>query len=434
MDSMNTTVHTLGEATHPSPLGLSSTFNDGVGDYVPDAARVLYDITSHDRVELPGVELEKAGPREQIFFDPSIVRAAIVTCGGLCPGLNDVIRSAFFALSHNYGVPEVLGLRYGYRGLNPSYELEPIVLTRTIVDHIHYAGGTILGSSRGGQPTDVIVDCLEARGINLLLCIGGDGTQRGAHDIATEAMKRGLQIAVVGVPKTIDNDIQFVSRSFGYSTAIDKARDVLTCAHNEAKGAYNGIGLVKLMGRDSGFIACGATLASQEANFCLIPEVPFTLEGNTGFLAALEARIRRRSHALIVVAEGAGQEWLADQAPARDASGNKLHADVGSFLKQQIEAHFGRAGLDVNIKYMDPSYYVRGVAANSDDSLLCDQFARHAVHAAMAGKTDMVVGHWNDAFVHIPIALATGSRRKVEPEGELWKGVMASTGQPARMI
>jgi 6-phosphofructokinase 1 len=431
---MDTAVNNLGQPVALSPLGLSTELDDGLGDFVPDATRVMFDITIGDRIELPDVMFEKAGPREHIFFDPSTVRAAIVTCGGLCPGINDVIRSAYFALTHNYGVPEVLGIRFGYRGLNPDYGLDPIVLNEAIVDHIHYAGGTILGSSRGGQPTDVIVDCLEARGINVLLCIGGDGTQRGAHDIATEALRRGLKIAVVGVPKTIDNDIQFVSRSFGYSTAIDKARDVLTCAHNEAKGAYNGVGLVKLMGRDSGFIACGAALASQEANFCLVPEVPFALEGENGLLAALEARLLQRDHALIVVAEGAGQDLLEHEDAGIDASGNKLHADIGLFLKAQIKAHFKTAGLDLSIKYLDPSYYVRGVAANSEDSLLCDLFARHAVHAAMAGKTDVVVGHWNDAFINLPIALATGSRRKVEPEGELWKSVMAATGQPVRML
>ncbi|MDP6631312.1 MAG: ATP-dependent 6-phosphofructokinase [Kiritimatiellia bacterium] len=323
---------------------------------------------------------------------------------------------------------------HSLRGQTTCFWLRAFLLNEAIVDHIHYAGGTILGSSRGGQPTDVIVDALEARGINVLLCVGGDGTQRGTHDIATEALRRGLKIAVVGVPKTIDNDIQFVARSFGYSTAIDKARDILTCAHNEAKGAFNGVGLVKLMGRDSGFIACGATLASQEANFCLIPEIPFALQGERGLLAALEARIRRRGHALIVVAEGAGQDFMKDEETGVDASGNKLHADIGLFLQAQIKAHFKTAGLDLNMKYLDPSYYVRGVAANSDDSLLCDQFARHAVHAAMAGKTDMVVGHWNDSFINLPTALATGSRRKVEPEGELWKSVMAATGQPVRML
>lgn len=434
MEPIDTTIRQVGEAHVDSPLALSTTLGDGIADYVLDTARVPFHITTGVRFLSPNASFEKAGPRERLFFEPRDVRAAIVTCGGLCPGLNDVIRSAFMALSHNYGVPEVLGLRYGYRGLDPRYGLEPMWLTEAIVDRIHYGGGTILGSSRGGHPTDVLVDFLVDRGINVLLCVGGDGTQRGAHDMAQEIMRRGLKIAVVGVPKTIDNDIQFVSRTFGYTTAIDKARDVLICAHNEAKSAYNGVGLVKLMGRDSGFIACGAALSSQEANFCLVPEVPFALDGEQGFLAALEERVKRRGHALIVVAEGAGQELWAGGEMGVDLSGNKQHADIGLFLKDRIKAHFAEAGVDLNLKYLDPSYYVRAVAANSDDSLLCDQFARHAVHAAMAGRTDMVVGHWNDTYIHVPIALATGSRRKVDPEGDLWESVIAATGQPRWML
>ena len=239
-----------------------------------------------------------------------------------------------------------------------------------------------------------------------------------------------MTIAVAGIPKTIDNDIQYIRRTFGFTTAVDKAREVLTCAHTEAKGYPNGIGLVKLMGRDSGFIAAAAALASQDANFVLIPEIPLTLAGDNGFLAALQRRILDRKHALIAVAEGAGQNLFSGEK-IKDASGNLLHQDIGLFLKDVISRHFKEQQIPLNLKYIDPSYIIRSVPANSEDAVLCDQFARNAVHAAMAGKTDFIVGFWN-SFTLLPILMATAKRQQVQPNGFLWRSVISATGQPAR--
>ena len=274
-----------------------------------------------------------------------------------------------------------------------------------------------------------MVDHLQRLGVNMLFTVGGDGTQRGAHEIAEEAARRGLKIAVVGIPKTIDNDILYIARTFGYTTAIDRARDVLSGAHVEAKGYPNGIAVVKLMGRDSGYIAVGATLASQEVNFTLIPEVPLHLDGPKGFLAALKQRMLDRKHALIVVAEGAGQNLLGGER-VRDKSGNILHEDIGPFLKDQIAAYFKREGVRVSMKYIDPSYYIRSAPANAEDNILCDQYARNAVHAAMAGKTDLVIG-FKGSFMHLPMSLITQGRQKVPLDGMLWRSVLATTGQPA---
>jgi len=300
-----------------------------------------------------------------------------------------------------------------------------------LVDDIHRDGGTLLGSSRGGQPTGAMVDFLQQKKINLLLTIGGDGTQRGAHDIAVEARQRGYPLAVVGIPKTIDNDIQYTKRTFGFASAVDQARQVLACAHAEARAYPNGVALVKLMGRDSGFIAAAATLASQEVNYTLIPEVPFQLEGEHGLLANLEQRLARKGHALLAVAEGAGQELLKTGPAEKDASGNVLHQDIGFFLRDRIKDHFKRRHIELNLKYIDPSYIIRSVAANSEDAVLCDMYARHAVHAALAGKTDLLIGFWHD-FIHVPIAMATERRQKVSPDGLLWNSVLSATGQPAR--
>ncbi len=426
---VDTAIQNLGPCLHESPLALNTVRGDRIGDFISDKARVR-----HQMEILPGAPVdgetffEKAGPRQKIFFDPRKTRAAIVTCGGLCPGLNNVIRSAFLELHHNYGAREVLGIRHGFQGLTFKAE-PPLVLTPEGVDHIHRDGGTILSSSRGQQEIGEMVDFLVQRGIDILLCVGGDGTQKGSHAIAEEIARRRLPISVVGVPKTIDNDIQFVRQTFGYYTAIESARAILDGAHCESKGAPNGIGLVKLMGRDSGFIAAGAAVASQEVNFVLVPEVPLRLDGPKGFLAALHRRMVERHHAVIVVAEGAGQDLL-EQENGTDKSGNRKKADIGVFLRDRISAYFKEKGTEANLKYIDPSYIIRSVPANSQDARLCDGYARNAVHAAMAGKTDLIIGDWYSVFVHVPIPAAVAGRKKVDPESDLWHAVISATGQP----
>jgi 6-phosphofructokinase 1 len=377
----------------------------------------------------PPLAFELAGPRERVFFDPARASAGIVTCGGLCPGLNDVIRAIVMSLHHHYGVPRVVGFQFGYEGLVARYGHAQLELTPASVSHIHEMGGTVLGSSRGDQSVGEMVDTLERERIDVLFTIGGDGTLRGAHAIAQEAARRRREIAVVGIPKTIDNDISFVQQSFGFETAVTEARRATYAAHTEAVGARNGVGLVKLMGRDSGFIAAWAVLADSQVNFCLVPEVPFALPP---FLGALEERLARRGHAVIVVAEGAGQD-LVSAAEERDASGNLRHGDIGIFLRDAIKAHFAARGVDLTLKYIDPSYIIRSVPANAHDSAFCLLLGHNAAHAGMAGRTDLVVSTWKGEFTHVPIPLAVRSRKKLDPNGWLWSSVVASTGQPGEL-
>ena len=326
---------------------------------------------------------------------------------------------------------QVLGIRYGFQGLNPASGKPPVALTPELVEEVHRTGGTFLGSSRGPQNVPLMVDFLQDREIDILLCVGGDGTQRAIHAIHEEIVRRGLTISVVGVPKTIDNDIPFVYRSFGFYTALEKAREVIQGAHVEARGVNRGVGLVKLMGRYAGFIAAGATLASQEVNICLIPEVPFALDGPYGFLPSLAERLDERGHAVVVVAEGAGQSLFGGPRE-RDASGNLKLNDVGTFLKQRIGEYFQQRGEGVYLKYFDPSYLIRSVPANTSDSLYCDSLARHAVHAAMAGKTDVLVGYWHNVFIHVPIPAVVCRHKSLDPNGGVWIAVQESTGQPHR--
>ncbi|GBR75928.1 6-phosphofructokinase [Candidatus Termititenax persephonae] len=370
--------------------------------------------------------LELAGPRAKIFFNPRRVKVGIVTCGGLCPGLNTIIRSLVFTAHQYYGIRTIYGFRYGYSGLNPRVGLPPLKLDPDSVDNIHAQGGTILGSSRGPQEAKVMVDYLETLGVNVLFVVGGDGTMRGALDLTQEVAKRRLAIAIIGIPKTIDNDIAFIGRSFGFESAVEEATRVIAAAHMEAKGAVNGIGLVKLMGRESGFIAANAALASCVVNFCLIPESPFRLDK---FLPDLERRIKRRHHAVIVVAEGAGQDLIPQTKAAFDKSGNKRLQDIGAFLKNEIVQYFTRKKLEANVRYIDPSYAIRSVAPTGDDNVFCLMLGQSAVHAAMSGRTAMVVGHRNEHFVHLPMTLVTRFRKKIEIHGRVWRTVLDTTGQ-----
>jgi len=422
-------ITTLGRRNVKSPLNLSTTPGDGVGDFTLDEARMLFEPRFVQGQPASPLSLELAGPREHIFFEPARSKAAIVTCGGLCPGINNVIRTAVFELMHNYGVPEILGIRFGFEGLNPDAGRPPIRLTPEMVESIQHDGGTILGTSRGPQEPARSVDFLVSQGVDFLLCIGGDGTMRGAHAIAEEVARRQLPLAVVGLPKTIDNDVKYCYTTFGFATAVAEAETVIDRAHVEARSVYNGVGLVKLMGREAGFITAAATLASGEANFCLIPELPLKLDGPDGFLAKLKRRLQAREHAVVVVAEGAGQDLLDRDPEDRDASGNVRLGDIGSFLKERIAAYLKAERVPVTVRYFDPSYYIRSLPATAVDSLLCERFARAAVHAAMAGRTDMLVGLWHNHLVHVPLAVSTGAMKRLDTESELWMSVLALTGQ-----
>jgi 6-phosphofructokinase 1 len=431
-EHLKTSISTLGPAKITSPM-VTKANEMGTPCFISEE-RVLVNIVENDVIKAAKsrrqlLSFERAGPRCKIFFDPSKLRCAVVSCGGLCPGTNDIIRAIVLALHHNYGVPNIYGMRYGFQGFIPSYGHELIELTPDFVRDIHEDGGTVLGSSRGPQDIESIVDALERMNIRLLFTIGGDGTMMASTKIADAIHKRGLKIGVIGVPKTIDNDISLIDRSFGFDTAVDVAVNVIRSAHNEATSAPNGIGLVKLMGRHSGFIAAAATLAMPVVNFVLIPEADFDLEGPGGFFEALKERLISRKHAVIVAAEGAGQRFFEDKPKQQDASGNiRLH-DIGLFLREAIADHFRKEKMEVTLKYIDPSYMIRSVAANTNDGVLCGLLARSAVHAGMAGKTKMLVGLCNNQFVHIPIEATAGKRKQVDRAGDMWMSVLETTGQ-----
>ena len=430
-EKIDLSIKNLGDAKICSPLYRTARFNVTSSRFVEDKnERVqLNPHISHD-TSLQQASFERAGPRSTIFFNPKTTRAAIVTCGGLCPGLNDVIRGIVMELYYWYGVNDVLGIRYGYSGLAAKPDHPEIKLTPDIVSEIHKLGGTMLGSSRGRPDTGEMVTTLVNKGINILFCIGGDGTLRGASAIAQEITKRNLDISVIGIPKTIDNDIPFVYRSFGFQTAVEVASEVIDCAHVEAVGAKYGVGLVKLMGRDAGFITSYATRASGNANYCLIPEMNFQLEGKGNLYEHLRSRLLKREHAVIVVAEGAGQHLIGDSDEVDD-SGNKKFNDIGRYIRFNMKDYFSKKwNMSINVKYISPSYVVRSVPANSEDGIFCMDLARYAVDAAMAGKIDMMIGHWHGEFTNVPLQSIHGLKKRVEYNRRLWLSVLADTGQP----
>ena len=425
-DAFDFTVETLGNPSVPTTTRRKPYIKEDEIIAFSSQAKNIFDQIKHCKI-FPG--FEKAGPRELLFHHPNHLKAGIITCGGLCPGLNNVIKGLVKTLQGDYGVNNIVGIRYGYRGLSQKSQHAPIELNCDRVDHLHTQGGTILGSSRGNQDPGEMVDQLLSNGIELLFCVGGDGTLRGAMAIANEVNRRKLPIGIIGIPKTIDNDLGFIEKTFGFETSVQIASEIITSAHQEAMGAENGIGIVKLMGRDSGFIAATATLANSVVDFCLIPEIELKLDGKKGLIEALKTRLSQNSHAVIVVAEGAGQGLFANVPERKDQSGNVLKEDIGVFLRDEINKRLHAEGISPSMKYLDPSYHIRSVPAIASDAVFCHLLAEHAVHAGMAGKTNMVVGHWNNFFTHIPISLATQERRMVDLDGALWEGILSATQQ-----
>ena len=430
----NLQIKKIGNQNFVSPLTVNKKIYES--QMVPEDERVLAYIDksvvdsiiqSNDAVP----SFEKAGPREKLFFEPGETVSAIVTCGGICPGLNAVIRGLVVMNYYRYNNQRTLGIGYGYAGLIKELGYEVKHLTPAMVENMQLRGGTMIGTSRGGQDSVKMVDRLVELGVNVLYTIGGDGTQRGAIDIINEIEKRNLKISVIGIPKTIDNDINYIDRSFGTETAFSEACEAIDSAYTESTSIHNGIGIVKLMGRESGFISANAALATNQVDFCLIPEMDFRMTGEGGFLDLVERRLRRKTHCVIVVAEGAGQEYVRDpQKVEYDESGNVKLGDIGVFIKDKIKSYLKTKRIHHSIKYIDPSYLIRSCPPTPNDSIFCSQLAQMAVHAGMSGRTGMVVGYLNGQFIHIPMELATSKRKKLDTNGQLWLSVLEETGQP----
>lgn len=442
----------FGLATRPSPLkgafGSQNFIQDGVD-------RILVDVSLTGLLTAPrpsdGAILftpptfEVAGPREKIFWDAASTKVAIVTCGGLAPGLNNVVQNLVTVLYDRYQVRNIFGVPFGYYGFAHDPESKRFRfawrrLDSRSVQNIDYEAGSILGTGRGHSDPVAIVDALVLRDINILFTIGGDGTLVGAQAIHEEILRRNVPISVIGIPKTIDNDVLWVSKSFGFETAVGKAVEALRCAQTEARGAFNGIGLVKIMGRNSGALTAYASAAMSDMDFVLVPEIELCLDGEAGFYAHLMRRVVEKGYATVAVAEGAGQNLFAQNdtqgdtqdGSQVDASGNVKLNDIGRYLKSGIVAEFKRCGIEATLKYIDPSYMLRAQTTTADDAVFCQNLGQNAVHAAMAGKTGMMVGYAHEQFTHVPLKAVSLGKKHLDPNGPVWLSVLAGTGQPAR--
>ncbi|CAI0409547.1 unnamed protein product [Linum tenue] len=416
--------------TYPNPLQDNPAYSVVKQYFVDVDDTVAQKIVVHKNGDR-GIHFRRAGPRQKVYFKSDEVHACIVTCGGLCPGLNTVIREIVCGLHYMYGVSKIIGIDGGYMGF---YSKNTVTLTPKVVNDIHKRGGTVLGTSRGGHDTSKIVDSIQDRGINQVYVIGGDGTQKGAAVIYEEVRRRGLKVSVAGIPKTIDNDIPVIDRSFGFDTAVEEAQRAINAAHVEAESTENGIGVVKLMGRYSGFIAMYATLASRDVDCCLIPESPFFLEGKGGLFQFIRKRLKENGHMVIVIAEGAGQDLLTESMQSmgqQDASGNKQLQDVGFWISHRIKVHtFADFGLTVMI-VADPTYMIRAIPGNASDNVYCTLLAQSAVHGAMAGYTGFTCGPVNGRHSYIPFNRITEKQNKVVITDRMWARLLSSTNQPS---
>lgn len=397
---------------------------------IHDNEYVLLDIVRRSGLKTSAHSFIRAGPRKHIMWESNEVNAAIVTCGGLCPGMNDVISELFTTLYYNYGVDTIYGIRNGLRGFWDGQYMPYIQLTPEKIHGIYELGGTVLGSSRGGFDIDKIMNNLIKHNINQIYIIGGDGTHRAADRIALEAKNRKLKISVIGIPKTIDNDLGVIDRSFGFSTAVTEARKAIQAAVVEASCAPYGIGIVQLMGRHAGYIAAHATLSARQVDICLIPEIQFPMTGDNGVCGLTEYVLRRQGYAVIVVAEGAGSD-LVKTAVQYDEGGNKKLPDIGKFMQSEMSQYFKSKKLDVSIKLIDPSYMIRAVPADASDAVYCQSIAQNAVHGAMAGYTGFSSGLVNNRTVLIPFDLISAtSPSYLNPDGRTWERVLSLTHQP----
>ena len=392
-------------------------------------------LSAHVRLlpELPASWAVRAGPRDTIYFDPSAITAGIVTVGGLCPGVNHILQALVVALTA-YGVRDIRGIRYGLRGFFET-DYPPVPLSVESVDQIHLNGGTVLGTSRGGSNVPRIVDAIQLMKLDQVYLVGGNGGNAAADAIHRECKARGYPCAVVGLPKSIDNDILLIDSCFGFSTATNEAQRAIMAASVEARSAHNGIGLVKLMGRSSGFLAAQASVGAGVVDVCLLPEVTFDLQQVLSYVFDV---LKRRGHAVIVVAEGAAQDTMRAELQAsglevpdeRDPSGNPLLLDVGKWLRDKLKAAAHERQTQIDLKYLSPAYMIRSVVADSGDAVYCRMLGHSAVHGAMAGFSGITAGVCSKHYVLLPSHEVVRTTRRLDPRGRLYRMMRAALGQP----
>jgi len=328
------------------------------------------------------------------------MRLAILTSGGDCPGLNAVIRAVVRTATDHYQY-ECVGIKNGWKGAAVG---DIIPLPPLSVSGILYRGGTILGTSRfnplkDGETTARILENLTLHRIGAVICVGGDGTLRASHEIAR------MGVNVVGVPKTIDNDIQATDVTFGFHTAVQIVTDAIDRLHSTAE-SHNRIMILETMGRNTGWIALSAGLAGG-ADLILIPERPFSYDK---ICAMLTERHKRKSFSIVVVAEGAYPEGgEAVNIGALDAFGRPRLGGIGFELAHEIEM---RTSIEARVTVL--GYVQRGGTPVAFDRILATRFGVAAVEAVAAGKFDHFIALRGEELVAVPIADGVGQCKQVD--------------------
>ena len=422
----------LGERTIDTPLRDLLGGREESVHYVTETDRVLLDDTlgvakrrsAGTPAELPA--FNPGGPREKLYFEPSTVTAAIVTCGGLCPGLNNVVRALVLQLANAYGVKSILGFRNGYSGLTDTSA--PLALTPELVRDIHNRGGTILGTSRGGQEPAAMVDTLARHRVDMLFVIGGDGSLRGAQKIAAKpppatAARRGGHPEDHRQRHSVDRPELRLPDRVRPRRRVDPRRAHRGRVHRRRRGTGQADGPAQRLHR----LLCD----TRQPRSRLRPDPRSLLPARQ--LPALPAQARRSAGARSRGRRRGRRAGAVPRSAETDASGNARLGDIGALLRERVTAHFAQHGTPLSLRYVDPGYAIRSVPANAFDAVYCARLAQAAVHAGMAGFTSMVVARWHGRFIHLPIALATATRNQVDPHGDLWMSVLEATGQPKHL-
>ena len=444
-ENLPTKVELLGPLTVPNPAS-----EESVGLYrTPEARKTVtadMDVIAQFQARAqPVPAFLEAGPRRMLFHEPQSVRAVVVTSGGLAPGLNCVVHGIVTRHWNTYGVNAarrggIFGIYDGFVGLyNKPLDKTPASLRPEITEPWLDRGGSMLGARRFheqelGELADQITANLALNDINILYVIGGDGSLKVAHEIAQRAKARN--ISVVGIPKTMDNDVLWVWQSFGFNTAVQKAAEVVNTMHAEAESTRR-VGLIELFGAESGFVAANATLASGHVDLVLVPEIflalcPQQCEALLDrFIEYLSQTVRskERAHAIVVLAEGVGELFKQRQVKlgGQPVSGKNFAGELRDFLQGGLKDPLGRV---VDVFVNQPRHNIRAVPANAYDQIYCARLGALAVDNALAGYTDVMVSQWLTEYVLVPLELVALGKKSIPPGGMFWKQVVSSTGQP----
>lgn len=490
--------------TNPIPLEIRGSFREESDTIIVDA-RSRYHCTSGGKnkccLENIGLTFPEAGPRENLVYPmesrdgaTDSLQVGVLVSGGIAPGINAVIKGIVdrHTLYSNHAKEnddtsydlEIIGYRDGFSGLLSGSHIK---LNRKKVRDFANKGGSLLGTSRyhplldlddPGKRDSAVRDIISnLKDIDILYVIGGDGSMRAAHMIWTRAQRmhaegEASKLSVVAIPKTMDNDILWVWQSFGFMSAVEKAKQFVLQLHTEASSNPR-LGIMQLFGSDSGFVVTHAALASGVCDYVLIPEADFSMEVLCEFIKKkLKSRYKRGQDGkspfgMILMAETAiprdginspGCKYIDDPDVGLEKEEKiaieKFIAD-GRRVQGQTQDALRRGGIKIisrvvqkEIRQMKPGQYwekfrvftneprhlIRAIDPSVQDVIFGQRMGTLAVDNAMAGYTDFMISQWLTEYVLVPLKLVVLGRKRVPQKGIFWKSVLANTGQPHEMV